>query len=149
MKPTYQQVEELVNANTALGDTYNKVSQRGGQDFADPVPYRFGGKSKTVRQAAAHNLRLLRPLLEEFTDLKNKTLLEVTEGRGHIERHEGELNAKYNIQLRELQRTPIKQDLPLEHIAEADLNLEQNPIPPQVVATLALIPAPAAAPTDA
>jgi hypothetical protein len=148
MKPTYQQVDELVAACTALGDTYNKTSQRGGQDYTDPVPYRFGAKSKDVRQAAAHNLRLLRPYQEEFTDQKNAMLMDVTEGKGHIERHEGELNARYNMKLRELQRTPVKDDLPLEHIAEADLNLEQNPIPPSVIATLAIIPAPKP-PTDA
>lgn len=142
MKPTYQQVEELASACTALGDTYNKISQRGAQDYTDPVPYRFGAKSKEVRQAAAHNLRLLNPLRDEFNDLKNAALLEVTDGKGHIERHEGELNSKYNMKVRELQKTQVMQDLPLEHIAEADLNLEQNPIPPAVIAILAQITAP-------
>lgn len=140
MKLTYQQVADLVHACTALGQTYNKVTQQNGQDSTSPVPYRFGSKSKEVRQAAAHNLRLLRPLNEEFTDLQNKILMELTEGRGTVLPHERELTAKFNMQLRELQRTLIKQDLPLEPIAEEDLNLEQNPIPPDVVATLALIP---------
>lgn len=150
MKPTYQQIEELVAACSALGGTFNKITQRGGQDYCDPVPYRFGGNSKKVRQAAAHNLRLLRPYLEEFTDLKNAMLMEITthkeeDKRGAIEAHERGLNAQYGMRLRDLQKTPVKEDLPLESIAEDDLNLEQNPIPPDVIATLALIPAAAAA----
>lgn len=149
MKPTYQQIEDLVHANTALGENYNKVIQSGGQDSVSPVPYRFGAKSKEVRQAAAHNLRVLRPLLEEYTDLKNSMLMEITEGRGHIERSEGGLSAKYNMKLRDLQRTAVKAELLLEPIAEEDLNLAQNPIPPHVVATLSLIVASEKATTDA
>lgn len=154
MKPTYHQVELLVIACTALGGTYNKVTQRGGQDYCDPVPYRFGSASKAVRQAAAHNLRLLRPFEEEYNDQKNAALMEVTahkdEGKGAIEPHERALNAEYQMKVRALQKTQIKEDLPLEHIAEADLNLEQNPIPPDVVAALAIIPAPNQKPqTDA
>lgn len=146
MTPTYHQVEQLVAACAALGATYNKVTQRGGVDNCDPVPYKFGSRSKEVRQAAAHNLRLLRPFEEEFNDQKNAALMEVTahkeDGQGAIEPHERALNAAYQMKVRAIQKTAIKQDLPLEHIAEADLNLEQNPIPPDVVAALAIIPAP-------
>jgi hypothetical protein len=143
MKPTYQQVEMLVPAYEGLGATFNKVIQSGGNETVEPVPYRFGSKSKQVRQAAAHNLRLLRPLNDEFIDQKNAALMEVTDGKGHIEKYEGELNAKYAMKVRELQRLQVKEDIALEYIAEEDLNLDQNPIPPGIIATLALIPKPA------
>lgn len=149
MKPTYQQVDELVAALTALGATPNKVFQRGTQEFAEPVPYRFGAKSKEVRQAAAHNLRLLRPFQEERKDLQSALLLEISGNTGFIPDSDSEHIALYNLRERDLLKTCIKEDLPLEPIAEDDLNLEQNPIPPAVVAALAMIPVPPPKKTDA
>lgn len=141
MKPTYQQVEDLVKANAALGGTFNKVIQgSGGKETVEPVPYRFGAKSKEIRSAAAHNLRLLRPVAEQIADERNGLLLEMSGQTGHIPDSDGPLLAKYNLAERQLMKTPLKEDLALEPIAEEDLNLEQNPIPPAIVAILALIP---------
>lgn len=139
MKPTYLEVMELIAALNHLGGTYNKVVKDTGRDAVFSVPYRFGAKSQSVRSAAARNLRLLKPHAAEFKDLSNALLMELSEGRGTIGDDEKELLGRYSISLNKLEKTSVPEQLDLQEIPEADLDLENNPIPPSVVASLALL----------
>lgn len=149
MKPTYQQVNDLIAAYSHLGASTTKIIKEGNQDKAVAVPYKYGAKSLDVRRAAARNLRLLKPYAEEFGDLRNALLMEKTEGRGYIgddTEADKVLNAQFNMELRKLERQPIAEDLALVPIPEGDLDLANNPIPPFIVAVLAEIEDPTIAP---
>lgn len=143
MKPTYNEVNELLGALAALGAKYSKILKEGSRETPIEVPYKFGAKSQAVRSAAAHNLRLLKPHAEAYNDLRNALLGELTEGRGHIADEEHELNYKFHLADQKLKRSPITEELALLPIAEADLDLANNPIPPTVVAALAILNQPA------
>lgn len=142
MKPTYQQVNDLIAALNHLGASTTKIIKENGQDKAVAVPYKFGSKNLEVRRAAARNLRLLRPYAEEYSDLRNNLLMDLTEGRGHITDEEKGLNARFNLALGKLDRTAIGEEVVLLPIAEADLDLANNAIPPGLVAVLADLEAP-------
>jgi hypothetical protein len=145
MKPSNQQVNELIRALSHLGATYTKIVKEGNRDTVVHVPYKFGAKSQAVRSAAARNLRLLRPHAEAFADTRNALLLEMSDGRGHIADEEKALSAQFNLAETKLLRSPVETDLDLAEITEVDLDLANNPIPPDVVATLAALERPPAA----
>ena len=153
MKLTYRQINRLKAALTALGASYTKIIKENNRDVAVSVPYRFGKESKAVRSAAAFNLRLLGPHAETYTDLRNQILLELTApDEQHPDRVAGvigdedhALESAFAIKLRELDKSEVPEDLALRPITEAQLDLETNPIPPDVIAELALLEAPAKA----
>lgn len=142
MKPTYKQINDLLNACALLGGTYNRIVQEGSKEQVSAVPYKYGAKSKAVRTAASHNLRLLRPQAEIYTDKRNELLSTLTDGACFIgdEPADGPLSAKFNLADRKLGQTSIEVELELLPIAEEDLNLEQNPLPTVVLEALKLIP---------
>lgn len=139
MKPTYQQIEEIHAACRVLGGTYNRIVQRGSHETVEAVPYRYGAKGKEVRLAAAHNMRVLRPLLEEFNDLVNALLLEESDNTGVIPDSNPQAISRYNQRLLELRRQPIPADVALVPITEDDLALDHNPLPPDVLVALSYI----------
>jgi hypothetical protein len=147
MKPTYKEVNELLGALAALGAKYSKILKEGSRETAIDVPYKYGAKSQAVRSAAAHNLRLLKPHAETYGELRDALLIEITDGRGYIrdETSDEELAISFKFHQAEqaLLKTPVPVELELLPIAESDLDLANNPIPPAVVAALAVLEKPA------
>lgn len=136
---TYADIQEIRAGLLALGQTYSKVLKQGAQEQVVNVPYKYGAKSLAVRSAAARNLRLLKPHVEEYDERRNAILEEVSEGAGFIGDDDHERAAAFRKQLRALEQSQLPEDLDLLPIAGDDLDLANNPIPPAVVMALGLI----------
>lgn len=128
MKLTYITAIECHGALSSLDGT-PKVIIDGGRETVVSVPMTF---TPNVRIAIARNICALRAEKDAFEQRRTELARQLANGGANVApEHMGEYVVAMNaLSLMETE------ELPVTRFTESDLNLEQNPIPPSVLAAL-------------
>lgn len=126
---TNEQALGIFGALSAL-DGYEKVLKDGASEKAVKVPYDFGGG---LRLVIAQDMVALKPKVDAYTTAHNALIMQLSNGKGDFKDNpKGEIEAQDQT----LTMLSAKIDVGLTHIREPELKLDENRIPPSILAGL-------------
>jgi hypothetical protein len=133
---TTAQVIELAVGLNALDEKYDKVIKDGSTEKVAKVGYQL---SAVARLAVANDMVQVRNAQQAYQDAVQKIRAQyMTDGglkaSADGKSLEGPKIEEYTAQVRQM--LDAKQELPLQKIKDADLRLDENPIPSSVLAAL-------------
>lgn len=135
MKLKISQINQLKEAISSLEGTPRVVKIVTDGVSSEKIitePFKFGGK---IRWNLSKNLSILTHKMEGFNKVRNDLLMEISEGAGLIKADDHERKIKFNQQLEEIINS--EEDVSgILKLSEADLNLDENPIPLSAIVAL-------------
>lgn len=130
MKLTLKQILDASSAVKAL-DVYERVVREGGTERVVREPYRFGG---ATRMTLARTQAALQAHSDAFDKAHNALIRELANGQDHIPADAAGSKQMFVEEIGKL----LASEHPIEiaQLSEADLKLDDNPIPPSVLTAL-------------
>ena len=126
-------VQQILAASAALKalDTYERVVREGSNERVVREPYRFGG---AVRMALARIQAGLRVHADAFDAAHDALVREISGGEAQIRPEMHGQQARFREEIGKVLAATHALDLPA--LTEADLRLDDNPLPPSVLVAL-------------